>query len=110
MGVVEMVLMKDQFSVQEKRIIEEVSEDKMMHHHPSHPIKWNGLICLLGSGGHYADVWFVDGFLRNLQRAATVRVTVFFTPLRHIEVFVSEAAKLTLKHRPNLPLELVYHL
>jgi hypothetical protein len=32
MGVVEMVLMKGQFSVQEKRIIEEVSEDKLMSH------------------------------------------------------------------------------
>ena len=60
-------------------------------------------------GGHYADVWLVDCFPRNLRRAATVGVAIFLTSLRRVKVLVSEAAELTLKHRPNFALELVYH-
>jgi len=38
-----------------------------------------------------------------------VGVAVFLTSLRRVKVLVSEAAELTLKHRPNFALELVYH-
>ncbi len=53
--------------------------------------------------------WLVDGFLRDRQRAATVGVTVFLTSLRRVKVLVPETAELALEHRPNFPLELVYH-
>ncbi len=67
-------------------------------------------VCLLGLGGHDADVRLVDGFPRNLKRAATVGVAVFFALLGRVKVSVSEAAELALEYCPSFPLELVYHL
>ena len=36
-------------------------------------------------------------------------VTVFLAPLRRVKALVPETAELALEHRPNFPLELVYH-